>query len=34
MPTLFVGDDDITPLTSIVYNVNRSRERSSRRPRD
>lgn len=27
MPTLFVGQDDITPLTSIVYYVNRSRER-------
>jgi hypothetical protein len=27
MPTLFVGEDDITPLTSIVYYVNRSRER-------
>jgi Domain of unknown function (DUF1996) len=26
MPTLFVGEDDITPLTSIFY-VNRSRER-------
>jgi Domain of unknown function (DUF1996) len=27
MPTLFVGEDDVTPLTSIVYYVNRSRER-------
>ena len=27
MPTLFVGEDDITPLTAIVYYVNRSRER-------
>jgi hypothetical protein len=27
MPTLFVGTDDITPLTSIVYYVNRSQEK-------
>ena len=27
MPTLFVAQDDITPLTAIVYYVNRSRER-------
>lgn len=27
MPTLFVGTNDIPPLTSIVYYVNRSRER-------
>jgi hypothetical protein len=27
MPTLFVGADDVTPLTSIVYYVNRSREK-------
>jgi hypothetical protein len=33
MPTLFVGRDDITPLTSIVYYVNRSRERISAPPR-
>jgi Domain of unknown function (DUF1996) len=32
MPTLFVGEDDITPLTSIVYYVNRSRERISPPP--
>ncbi len=27
MPTLFVGQEDITPLTSIVYYVNRSRQK-------
>ncbi len=27
MPTLFTGSFDVTPLTSIVYYVNRSRER-------
>jgi hypothetical protein len=32
VPTLFVGEDDITPLTSIVYYVNRSRERISAPP--
>lgn len=32
LPTLFVGTDDITPLTSIVYYVNRSRERISAPP--
>lgn len=29
MPTLFVGQEDVSPLTSIVYYVNRSRERIS-----
>jgi hypothetical protein len=33
MPTLFVGQDDITPLTSIVYYVNRSRERIAAPPK-
>jgi Domain of unknown function (DUF1996) len=33
MPTLFVGEDDITPLTSIVYYVNRSRERIAAPPK-
>jgi Domain of unknown function (DUF1996) len=33
MPTLFVGEDDITPLTAIVYYVNRSRERIVAPPR-
>jgi len=33
MPTLFVGRDDITPLTSIVYYVNRSREKISPPPK-
>ena len=33
MPTLFVGQDDITPLASIVYYVNRSRERIAAPPK-
>jgi hypothetical protein len=33
MPTLFVGEDDITPLTAIVYYVNRSRERIAAPPK-
>ena len=32
MPTLFVGQSDVTPLTAIVYYVNRSRERISAPP--
>jgi hypothetical protein len=32
MPTLFVGQNDVTPLTTIVYYVNRSRERISAPP--
>jgi len=33
MPTLFVGENDVTPLTAIVYYVNRSRQRISAPPR-
>ncbi|HUG63676.1 MAG TPA: DUF1996 domain-containing protein [Gaiellaceae bacterium] len=33
MPTLFVGLNDITPLTSIVYYVNRSNEKISAPPK-
>ena len=33
MPTLFVGDNDVTPLTAIVYYVNRSRERIAAPPK-
>jgi hypothetical protein len=33
IPTLYVGEDDITPLTSIVYYVNRSRERIAAPPK-
>jgi len=33
MPTLFVGQEDVAPLTSIVYYVNRSRERISAPPK-
>ena len=33
MPTLFVGQNDVTPLTAIVYYVNRSRQRISAPPR-
>ncbi|HEX4746153.1 MAG TPA: DUF1996 domain-containing protein [Gaiellaceae bacterium] len=33
MPTLYVGDNDVTPLTTIVYYVNRSRERISAPPK-
>jgi len=33
MPTLFVGQNDVTPLTTIVYYVNRSRERISAPPK-
>jgi Domain of unknown function (DUF1996) len=33
MPTLFVGQNDVPPLTAIVYYVNRSRERISAPPK-
>jgi hypothetical protein len=33
MPTLSVGQNDVTPLTTIVYYVNRSRERTSAPPK-
>jgi hypothetical protein len=33
MPTLFVGQEDVSPLTSIVYYVNRSQERISAPPK-
>jgi uncharacterized protein DUF1996 len=33
MPTLFVGQNDVTPLTTIVYYVNRSQQRISAPPR-
>ncbi len=33
MPTLFAGQDDVPPLTSIVYYVNRSREQISAPPK-
>jgi hypothetical protein len=33
MPTLFVGQNDVTPLAAIVYYVNRSRERITGPPK-
>jgi len=33
MPTLFVGQNDVTPLTTIVYYVNRSQQRISAHPK-
>lgn len=33
MPTLFVGQNDVPPLTAIVYYVNRARERISAPPK-